>query len=229
MFFSPTILIIVLLILLFYFAPQIFVPIMVVTASVEKMREDKQKIVRTPGKDDKILENLSEDHKYFLQEHNFMFYASFQYEQVQFGLWEQRTTERTKEQYQRFFTLMNQIKAEFVTQFTEDSSLTTGGHDSAFMFPRPPESFAQSKKTNDLEQLWEFHLKGEKFLVEDYGVQMEEISKPVEKIINQELIDQGIYISKIPFYWLRAPYWYHIKRYQMLGVSIREQLKGKKK
>jgi hypothetical protein len=228
MLFSPTILIVLVLILLFYFAPQILVPIVVVTTAVEKMREDKQKIVRTPGKDDKILENLSEDHKYFLQEHNFMFYGSFQYEQVQFGLWEQQTIETTA-QYRRFFALMNQNKADFVTQFSEHSSLTSGGHDSAFMYPRPPESFLQSKKTNDLEQLWQYHTEGEKFLIEDYGVQMEEISKPVEKIINQELIDQGIYISKIPLYWLRAPYWYHIKRYQMLGISIREQLKRKKK
>ena len=114
---------------------------------------------------------------------------------------------------------------EFTTIFNPECSLTSSGHASAFIFPRPYGAFIQSKKTKNIDQLWQYHLEAEQFLVEQNFV---EISQTfvfnLEDQIRQFAIKQGKHISKIPFFWLRAPYWFYIKRFKMLGVSIQDQL-----
>ncbi len=121
-----------------------------------------------------------------MAEYKFELYGTFQSELTSTTLWEQAT-----DRYKRYFSLMNQSNAEFITQFSKNSSLTSTGHDYAFTLPRPPQLFVQSKKTNDLDQLWDYHSEGAKFLIEEYGVRNVEIYQPVEVIINQEQIEHG--------------------------------------
>lgn len=111
---------------------------------------------------------------------------------------------------------------EFVTWFSDDTALTTTTA-LAFLFPRPPGSFLQSMITSDIEALWKYHLEGENFLLNEHGIKpLQVTTTSLEYRITQEIQTQGKYISKIPFFWLRAPYWY-IHRYRMRDVSVRKQ------
>jgi hypothetical protein len=214
--------IVVLIGILLWVTPRIVVPMTVASKYVDKMSAGKMNIVRDLKKDNESLDNLPDLYKDFLLENRFKFYGTFQVDAQYFSVWEQSSFP------QRYFCLWQNNNPDFTTLFSENVSLSSAGHDYGFMFPRPRNSFLQSKKTKDLDQLWRYHLDGEQFLMEEFGIQAHEITSKVEDVINQMQIDQGKYISKIPFFWLRAPYWYHIKRFKMLNVSIREQLMGKK-
>ena len=114
---------------------------------------------------------------------------------------------------------------EFVTLFSNDISLTTTVSSAAFLFPRPPGSFLQSKKTDSVEDLWRYHLEGEDFLLNEYGIEIEICTNTsdIEYRLNQEIQTQGKYIRKISFFLFKAPYWLYVFRFKMLGISVREQ------
>jgi hypothetical protein len=173
-------------------------------------------------------------HQDFLTLNKFDFYDSFRYRNIQLGVWRQNNTLEIERHYTLMTSSMsagikgvdrahNPKVLEFVTLFSNDISLTTTVSSSAFLFPHPPGSFLQSKKTDSVEDLWQYHLEGENFLINEHGVKPSTITDDMEHLLNEELQTRGKYIRKIPFFLLKAPYWLHIHRFRMLGVSVREQ------
>jgi hypothetical protein len=103
--------------------------------------------------------------------------------------------------------------------------LTTTASSSAFLFPRPPGAFIQSLNTSSVEELWKYHLDGEEFLLKEFGMEVSQNAHidDLEYHLNDWAQRQGKYIRKIPFFWVRAPYWFYIRRFRMRGVSVRKQ------
>lgn len=173
-------------------------------------------------------------HQNFLELNEFDFHDSFQYKNTELGAWAKSSISTLT----RFYMLMTSSMSEelkgidrsheqklfqFVTLFSNDVSLTTIPSSSAFIFPRPPGAFLQSKKTDSIDDLWQYHLEGEIFLLNEYGIESSIITNDMEYRLNEEIQTQGRYIRQIPFFWLKAPYWLYIHRFKMLGVSVREQ------
>jgi hypothetical protein len=211
--------------LIFYFLVAILVPMVIVFNAVQQMQKGKERIERTSHNDRRVLENLSESYRFFLEKNKFVFYGSFKYKNVNLAFWEQNAPDES----QRFFILLQQFMPEFVTQFNEEVGLTTSGHASAFMYPRPYGAFLQSKKTKNIDRLWQYHKEGEEFLVEECSIEVtQSLTVKIEDRISQWMVKQGTYISRIPFFWIRAPYWFYIKRFIMLNVSIRQQITKRK-
>jgi hypothetical protein len=209
------------LLLAWYVIPMILVPMRVISETVRAMREGERKIKRTLDNDNNVLEGIPESYRLFLDRNKFSFYGSFQYDQTEAEIWEQHLSNQPR----RCFVLMKQSVPDFVTKFNEQFTLSSAGHNAAFLLPRPYGAFLQSKLTKDIEQLWQYHMEAEHFLIEQQIVEIPQVDTiSIEESINQFTVNQGIYINKIPFFWLRAPYWYYIKRFQMLDVSIQEQI-----
>ena len=165
-------------------------------------------------------------HQDFLELNKFRFDDSLRVKEIEIGGWIQDKTSILDRQY--IFMISpkpNGLKVfEFITLFGDDITLTTTTTASAFLFPRPPGSFLQSMITTDIEALWKYHLDGENFLLNEYGIKPSQVATTnIEHLINQELQIQGKYISKTPLFWLKAPYWFYIKRSRMRGVSVRKQ------
>lgn len=165
-------------------------------------------------------------HQDFLELNKFSFDDSLRVKEIEIGGWIQSKTSILDRRYVFMSSPKpNGLKVfEFVTLFGDDITLTTTTTASAFLFPRPPGSFLQSMITTDVESLWKYHLDGENFLLNEYGIEPSQVTTTnIEHLINQELQTQGKYISKTPFFWLRAPYWFYIKRFRMRGVSVKKQ------
>lgn len=173
-------------------------------------------------------------HQDFLKLNEFNLHDSFQYKNIQLGIWAQHNISQIARYYGLITSSMSEgIKGvdrthnpkvvEFTTLFSNDISLTTTVSSSAFLFPRPPGSFLQSKKTDSVEDLWRYHLEGENFLLNEYEIESSTITTDMEYRLNEEIKTQGRYIRQIPFFLLKAPYWLYIHRFKMLGVSVREQ------
>lgn len=174
-------------------------------------------------------------HQNFLELNEFNFHDSFRYRNMQLGVWRQNKTLEIERHYNLITSSMsNGMKGidrthnpkvfEFVTWFSNNTSLTTTVSSSAFLFPRPPGSFLQSKKTDSVEDLWQYHLEGESFLLNEYDIELSIITNDLEYRINEYIQTQGRYVRKIPFFLIKAPYWLYVHRFKMLGVSVREQL-----
>jgi hypothetical protein len=164
-------------------------------------------------------------HQSFLDINQFALDDSFRYQNLEIGVWLQKNTGGIQRRY-IFMVPASPSRIvffEFVSSFSDDVSLTTTASSSAFLFPRPPGSFLQSKKVNDIESLWSYHRAGEDFLIGEHGIETSQITIDFEQLVNKGLQTQGKYIRKIPFFWLRAPYWFYIHRFRMRGVSVKDQ------
>jgi hypothetical protein len=206
--------------LIFYCLIFTLVPMLTVFNSVQKMRSGKSIVKPAPESDRGNIEGLAVSYQIFLKKHEFKFIGSFRYEKVRVAIWKQNISDEP----QRFFILTQENIPEFAAQFNEETTLTSCGHNFAFMYPRPQGSFIQSKDTKQIEQLWQYHTQGEQFLIERFSIEISQISPiRIEEKLSQWLVNQGTYISKIPFYWVYAPYWFYIKRFKMFNVSIQKQ------
>ncbi len=173
-------------------------------------------------------------HQDFLELNQFDFHDSFQHRNIELGVWTQNSTSKLTRYYNLIISSMPKgIKSidrtynfkifEFVTLLSNDISLTTTVSSSAFLFPRFPGSFIQSKKTDSVQDLWQYHLEGENFLLNEYGIEPSIITSDMEYRLNEEIQTQGRYIRRIQFFWLKAPYWLYVHRFRMLGISIQKQ------
>jgi hypothetical protein len=129
--------------LIFYGLISVLVPMLTVFNSVQKMRSGKSKVQSAPERDRENIEGLAISYQIFLKKHEFKFIGSFRYEKVRLAIWKQNISDEP----QRFFILTQESIPEFATQFNEETSLTSCGHNFAFMYPRPQGSFIQSKDT----------------------------------------------------------------------------------
>jgi hypothetical protein len=201
------------------------VPMVSIERDVRKMSSGRQRAIRCIEVGQRM--RLTVPHQRFLELNKFNFDDSVRYNNIEAGAWQQSDVSTIQRQY-IFMTSPKSASLkifEFVTFFGDDTSLTTTASSSAFLFPRPPGSFIQSMKTNDVETLWKYHLEGENFLLNEYGFQTSQITPDLdlEYRLNHWIQRQGKYIRKIPFFWLRAPYWFYIRRFRMRGVSVRAQ------
>jgi hypothetical protein len=196
------------------------------------VRMGKYRVTRCIEIEQKMISAVS--HQFFLELNEFDFHDSFRYRNMQLGVWRQNKTLEIERHYNLITSSMsNGMKGidrthnpkvfEFVTWFSNDTSLTTTVSSSAFLFPRPPGSFLQSKKTDSVEDLWQYHLEGESFLLNEYDIELSIITNDLEYRINEYIQTQGRYVRKIPFFLIKAPYWLYVHRFKMLGVSVREQ------
>lgn len=201
------------------------VPMVSIRNSARAMSSGRSRAIRCVEIGDKIRSTVP--HQRFLELNQFSFDDSFRYQSIQAGAWKQSNISTIQRQY-IFMTSPSSASLkifEFVTLFGDDVSLTTTASISAFVFPRPPGAFIQSMKTNDVEALWKYHLEGENFLLNEHGVKKVPITNDndIEYRMNEWIQRQGKYICKTPFFWLKAPYWFYIRRYRMEGVSVKMQ------
>ena len=119
--------------------------------------------------------------------------------------------------------------SEFVTSFSETDSLTTTRGTHAFAHPRPPGSHIQGFMNLSLEQLWARHLEGELFLLDQHKIHVAPLSAELADDaarIERALRQQGAYVKAVPLFWLKAPYWFYVKRHRMVNKTIAQQRAG---
>lgn len=166
-----------------------------------------------------VIESLPPSHLDFLQEQQFVIYGGFQYENFPVILWQQRQTSR-------YLALINYQTLEFLTILTDSISLTSSNKLDNFCSPEVHGYFYQQLTTDNLTELWQYHLAGETFLENEYSIPNcgTDYTIDIEQFLKTRIMQQVKLIDRIPFYWLRVPYWLYVQIYKCNGVPIAEQL-----
>jgi hypothetical protein len=158
----------------------------------------------------------------FLEENRFVFDGAYIFQNVRFAVWTQPVALLPV----RRFVLMQaagKLAHDFVTEFSELESLTTGMSRANFLFPRPWGSFLQSFPGKSLRELWQQHTQGETFLIESGAVLPNGASQSIEATLAKAMPRQMAHVRSFPLWPVRALYWYFIKRFLSQNIPISAQ------
>lgn len=158
----------------------------------------------------------------FLQSNGFEFEAVYRFNSLTLGVW---CKNETSLPLRRFYIskVMTKSACEFVTQFSDDVSLTTTRTNSAFMFPRPYGAFIHSFPGAACETLWRHHLEGEGYLMTRCSVSVRECGQPMPEGFRLGLVKMLTYVTRLPLWPARGVYWFLVKRFLLQNVPIWKQ------
>jgi len=112
---------------------------------------------------------------------------------------------------------------EFVTGFAQDISLVTANSRDAQMLPQKEGSYKQTFSDECLDDLWDRHIVGEDYLIDQGGAQLVQIEGSFEDHFLKGVREERRYVRSIPLWFLRGPYWYFVRRNKWHGKSIMVQ------
>jgi hypothetical protein len=171
---------------------------------------------------DRIKAAVPPDIASFLATKGFSFTEAYGFHQVWFGIW----TQKGGASPSRRFCLSrtpNGGTEEFVTDFSDDASLTTTKTRSAFVFPRVFGGFMQSFPRASIDELWDAHQRGEQYLVSEVSIPVRACRLPYLERLKQGIVQQTAYIRSLSLWPLRGIYWYLVKRFPMHNRPIWKQ------
>jgi hypothetical protein len=91
------------------------------------------------------------------------------------------------------------------------------------MFPRRPCQYQQGFPGITAEEAWRRHLEAETYLLQRFGVRRKSLAMPYEQILLKAMRLRMAFVRSIPFYPIRALYWFAVVRARMAGKSIQQQ------
>ena len=115
------------------------------------------------------------------------------------------------------------IVCEFITEFSDENSLTTTMTRAAFVFPRPFGSFIQSFPGAKPEELWRLHLEGEDYLTSKLAIRVEACQLPFLESFKRGVIQNLSHVTSIRFWFIRGIYWFLVKRFLLHNRPISNQ------
>ena len=154
----------------------------------------------------------------FIAPKGFQFVEAFRFHALLIGQWVQTTDPLLR----RLSVSISPAGTnyEFITRFSDKTSLTTTKTRAAFMFPRPFGSFLQSFPNASVDQLWDLHLRGEQYLIADLSLPLQPSGVPYVEAFGPAILRQIACIKSFPFWPLRGIYWFLLKRFLMLKRPI---------
>ena len=155
----------------------------------------------------------------FIAAKGFRFANAYQFHTIRLGHWEQAAN---CPPLRRLSVLLSPAGTnyEFITEFSDDHSLTTTKTRAAFMFPRPFGSFLQSFPSASIEQLWDLHLRGEEHIVSDLSIPVKECRVTYLDGFAPAVLRQMRCIKSFPLWPVRGVYWFLVKRFLMVNRPI---------
>ncbi len=155
----------------------------------------------------------------FVADKGFGFANTYQFHTIRLGHWEQDSN------FPPLRLLSVSLSPagtnyEFITEFSDDHSLTTTKTRAAFMFPRPFGSFLQSFPNASIEQLWDLHLRGEQHIISVLSIPVKKCHVPYLEGFAPAIRRQMRCIKSFPLWPVRGIYWFLVKRFLMLNRPI---------
>jgi hypothetical protein len=209
------------LVLLFVFAA---VPSAVVLISVVKMT-GKESLIKRAGADGlEGFAQLPDDIRAFVAEHALVASEVLQYAQIPFAIYRWPEEPGHPERYLMVMMARGRYVCDLTTDFSDTESLTTVASADLFVHPRLPGAHAQGFPKATLQQLWLRHLESELYLLDQKKVTLGRREPDLLTHLEQTLRRQGEHIKATPLYWLKAPYWFYVKRHVMANKTVPQQL-----
>lgn len=158
----------------------------------------------------------------FLAVHGFTFANAYQFHGIRFGHW-MHNSNRPPLRNLTAYVGPASLAYEFVTEFSDEHSLTTSQTKAGFMYPRPFGSFLQAFPKASIEELLDLHIRGEQHLISTLSIPIKEIRAPLLERFTSGILRQIRYIKSHSLWPIRGIYWYLIRRYVMRNRPIWKQ------
>jgi hypothetical protein len=191
---------------------------LILTSVAMSIRHNIRRISLSPeAKEDsksaaELVRCLPDEYKELLQGEGFRFTKAYSFHSTKLADWMRISAEPPL----RYFSLIRSPghrAFEFITQFSDHTTLTTTTSRSAFALPRPFGSFLQSFPNAKPEALSRLHREGERFLRTQLNIHIEECSLPTLEIYRRHTVRAVSHIMSLRCWVLRAVYWYLVKRW----------------
>lgn len=169
-----------------------------------------------------ITASLPDSFQSLLDSEGFRFTKAYSFHASRFGLWIRISPDPPL----RLFCLSRQaagIVYEFVTLFSDETSLTTTTTRMAFVFPRPFGSFLQSFPKAKAADLWRMHRQGEEHLILNFGICPKPCQLPFLDGFKRGVIRDLSYVASLRLWFVRGIYWYSVKRFLLHNRPIWKQ------
>jgi hypothetical protein len=171
-------------------------------------------------------EQFPQEWRDFIVEHGLSNAGSFQYEATPFTVFHQ-VTDTTVFRAMVVMTSGGRQIVDFVTEFANDSSLTTSAGNGLGMFPRCEKSYSQGFPNAPIRALFQRHMDGEAFLLNTDRVQISPLTMSLLERLENGVRAQAALVGKTPLYWLKASYWFWVRRFLIANKTV-EQLTAEK-
>ena len=169
-----------------------------------------------------LIGALPADKTSFLNANGFRFAEAYAFHLVRIGIWT-RTSDQMPTQSFSYSRTATNSTYEFITEFSDDVSLTTTMSRAAFMFPRGFGGFLQSFPKASIVELWDAHLKGEAHVRSTLSLPISQCKLPYEERVSRGMTKQLAYVRSLSFWPIRGIYWFTIKRFLMSNRPIWKQ------
>ena len=116
------------------------------------------------------------------------------------------------------------ISRYFVTEFNGGGGLSTSNSPDACMFPVRPGDYAQTFPNSTIEEQWNWHLHAREHLEKNLDVEICSNNSDFEKMFVAGVKRPIEYITTLPLWPFRAPYWFFVRRKRMRGKTVSELL-----
>lgn len=149
-----------------------------------------------------------------------VFRQSLRPNEVVMVVW-QRKPERT---YLTFYRILGQFRVmDIETMFDGDGGLATLNVPDGHIFPAQCGYWKQCFQISNLSELCRLHDEGLDFLAQRTSAQPSKATIKIEDEIKNGVEKKCAFVRSIPFWFLRIPYWYFLRRRRLFGKSVREQ------
>ena len=143
-----------------------------------------------------------------------------QFGRIQTVTFQQKGTNRF---FSFYFHRRATVGVETYFDDTECTCLDTSTSGSVGMFPSRPHQYQQSFPNASPEEAWQRHLEAEAYLVKKFGLRQRPLTLTYEEILLKAVRLRMQFVRSIPFYPVRALYWYFVSRGKAAGRSIQQQ------
>ena len=155
----------------------------------------------------------------FIEAKGFRFANAYQFHTIRLGHWEQAGNHVPLRRLSVSLSPAG-TNHEFITEFSDDHSLTTTKTRAAFMFPRPFGSFLQSFPSASIEHLWDMHVRGEQHIISNLSIPVKECRVAYLDGFAPATLRQMRCVKSFPLWPVRGVYWFLIKRFLMANRPI---------
>jgi hypothetical protein len=116
------------------------------------------------------------------------------------------------------------ISRDFTTDFNDGGGLTTANSPDACMFPLSQGNYNQTFPNSTIEEQWNWHQHAIEHLKKNLNVDLSTDNPGFEKAFIKGVKGPVEYITSLPLWQFRAPYWFLVRRKRMSGKTVSELL-----
>lgn len=110
----------------------------------------------------------------------------------------------------------------FITGFSENLELSTASAKHFQLCPQAPGHYMQTFSKLSLDGLFDRHLASARFLTTKGGIKMRPVPWGFEEAFTRREMAQAAYLESLPLWFLRAPYWFYLRRRFYHNKTIEE-------